>query len=244
MTGALGTGIVNATPNRTVSSNAGWVAGLNSTTWGNSHDNRFLYFNLAETMAVDFTITGTNTNGNGVLNPGYSIFQGVAPSAAHDGAIVPASYIANQTGFASWSPFVAANAAITANGGTLTTQHWGQYRSNANFTMANDAGVANTLVYTGLSGHESIGNTVSGHFTLGPGIYSLVVGGANATDLLALLSDAMASNASGTAYNNDRLARTFNIAFSVAPVPLPAAAWLFGSGLVSVVALARRRSAL
>jgi hypothetical protein len=257
-----GTGIVNATPDRTVSSNAGWLAGQDATTWGNSHDNRFLYFNLAQASTIDFTITGTNTNGNGVLNPGYSIFQGVAINSVHDGAVNPASYIGAQTGFASWSPFAGANSAITANGGTLTTQHWGQYRSNADFTMANDGSAATannaarpptafTLTYTGLSGSNGTGNTITGHYDLGPGIYSLVVGGANAADLATLLAAAEATGGDYTtarpeltAYTNARLARTFNIAFSVNPVPLPAAAWLFGSGLASVIALARRRSAV
>lgn len=256
-----GTGIVNATPDRTVSSNAGWLAGQDATTWGNSHDNRFLYFNLAQASTIDFTITGTNTNGNGVLNPGYSIFQGVAINSVHDGAINPASYIGAQTGFASWSPFSSANSAITNNGGTLTTQHWGQYRSNADFTMANDGSAATannaarppaafTLAYTGLFGANGTGNTITGHYDLGPGIYSLVVGGANSADLAALLEAAQATNGDYTtarpeltAYNNLRLARTFNIQFSVNPVPIPAAVWLFGSGLASIVALARRRSA-
>jgi hypothetical protein len=34
---------------------------------------------------------------------------------------------------------------------------------------------------------------------------------------------------------------TFNTLFEVVPVPIPAAAWLFGSGLLGLVALARRR---
>jgi hypothetical protein len=254
----FGTGIVNVTPNRTVSSNAGWIAGQDPNTWANSHDQRFLYFNLAQASTIDFTITGDNTNGNGVLNPGYSIFQGVAINSVHDGALNPASYIGAQTGFASWSPFASANAAITANGGTLTTQHWGQYRSNADFTMANDGSPATatnaarpptafTLAYTGLFGSSATGNIITGHYDIGPGIYSLVVGGANSTDLATLLSDAQASNscaiagAACTAYTADRLARTFNIAFSVTPVPLPAAVWLFGSGVVGVIAFARRR---
>ena len=153
-----------------------------------------------------------------------------------------------------------ANNAITANGGTLTTQHWGQYRSNADFTMANDGSAATvnnaarppaafTLAYTGLFGSTGTSNTITGHYDLGPGIYSLVVGGANSTDLATLLAAAQATggdyttpSAALTAYNTARLARTFNIAFSVNPVPLPAAAWLFGSGLTGVIALARRRS--
>ncbi|THI88256.1 MAG: hypothetical protein CAF41_006040 [Nitrospira sp. CG24A] len=252
VTGVNGTGILNATPDRTVSSNAGWLAGQDNTTWANSHDNRFLYFNLAQASTIDFTITGTNTNGNGLLNPGFSIFSNIAPAAAHDGSTIPASFLATQTGFADWSSFVGTNAAITAAGGDSTqTDHWGLYRSNADFTMSNDTGVTagtvKTLTYTGLSESNASGNSVSGNYTLGPGVYSLVVGGANATDLAALLSDAQASNsgatpgAAATAYANDRLARTFNIAFNVTPVPLPAAVWLFGSGVVGVIAFARRR---
>jgi len=250
VTGALGTGIVNATPNRTVASNAGYLAGIDSTTWANSHDNRFLYFNLAQASTIDFTITGTNTNVNGLLNPGYSIFQGVLTGAVHDGASVNPDHLASQTGFASWSPFAGTNAAILTAGGTNTTAHWGLYRSNADVTMSNNSGGTHTLHYTGLSGSNSLGTSLSGQYTLGPGVYSLVVGGANPTALGALLAAALATNGDYTTarpelttYNNLRLARTFNIQFGVTPVPIPAAVWLFGSGLAGVVALARRRSA-
>lgn len=247
VTGVAGTGIVNATPNRTVASNAGWISGQDATTWADSHNNRFLYFNLASESTIDFTITGDNTNGNGVLNPGYSIFSGVATPAAHDGAIFP-----GQSTFASWSSFASNNPAIIAAGGAVTPDRWGAYRSNADFTIASNTGVAAgqfaTLDYTGSSGSNGGGNSVSGNYTLGPGVYSLVVGGANATDLSALLAAAIATNgdyttpsAALTDYQNGRLARTFNIAFNVTPVPLPAAVWLFGSGLAAVVAFARRR---
>lgn len=245
LTGLAGTGIVNATPNRTVASNAGWIAGLDATTQANSHDNRFLYFNLAETTNINFTITGTNTNGNGLLNPGYSIFQGVLPASSHENSPFP-----GQSTYASWSPFAAANPGIIANGGAVT-EHWGAVRSNADFTMANATGASNTLLYSGLFGANGTGNTVSGQYTLGPGVYSLIVGGANSTDLAALLSHAIATDGdyttpSGalTGYTNARLARTFNIAFNVTPVPLPAAVWLFGSGVVGVIAFARRRKAV
>ena len=70
VTGAARYRSVNATPDRTVSSNAGWVAGLNATTWANSHDNRFLYFNLAQAQTIDFTITGHEHERERRLEPG------------------------------------------------------------------------------------------------------------------------------------------------------------------------------
>lgn len=263
---SLGGDYSNVTLNSTAASNAGWIAGQDSTTWANSHDNRFFTFTLANTMQVNFTITGTNTNGNGILNPGYSIFTGAGLAGAHDGAgnlpagaAVPLSYLSAQTGFASWSPFAGTNDEIdAANGATpLTTQHWGQYRSNADVTMSTDGlplatppvpGVVSTIVYTGLSGSNDTGNTVTGSYLLGPGIYSLVVGGANPFDLQTYLSAAIATNGNYSAtqdpailaaYNAARLARTFSIEF--AAVPLPAAVYLFGSGLVGIAAFARRR---
>ncbi len=198
------------------------------------------------------------------MNPGYSIFAGAGLGGAHDGAgnlpagaMVPLSYVGAQTGFATWSPFAATNDEIDANNGAagLTTAHWGQYRSNANVTMSTDGniaasipGVVSTITYTGLSGSNASGASVSGHYTLGPGLYSLVVGGANPFDLATYLADAIATNgdytnpsAALTAYNADRLARTFNLQFSA--VPIPAAVYLFGSGLVGIIAFARRRMA-
>lgn len=244
ITGFVGVGSAFSDQDRTVCSNAGWVAGLAPQHWGDSHNTRFLYFNLAQESTVSFTINALpNSTGASLLNPGYSIFSGAVPNVSHDGA-----YYAGQSTFASWSPFAGNNANIAANGGAIT-EKWGEYRSNANVTMARSDGTVGTMTYTGLFGANSTGHTISGQYTLGPGLYTLVVAGSNLTDYFALLTHAMATDGdyttpSGalTGYNNARLARNFNIDFSVSAVPIPAAAWLFGSGLAGVVAFARRRS--
>ena len=174
-------------------SNAGWVAGLDATTWGDTHNTRFMYFNLAGAATIDFTINATaNSNGASLLNPGYSLFSGAIPNVSHDGG-----YYAGKSTFASWSPFAAENAEIIANGGALT-EKWGEFRANADVTMRADDAVGNpivsTMTYTGLFGTSSNGNSISGQYQLGPGLYTLVVGGANSTDLAALLSHAIATD--------------------------------------------------
>jgi hypothetical protein len=240
ITGLNGVGSAFSSQDRTVRSNAGWIAGLNAATGGDSHNARFLYFNLAGAATIDFTVTAlANSNGASLLNPGYSIFSGAVPNVSHDGAPY-----AGQTPFATWSPF--ANSAV---GSDPSSQKWGEFRANANVTMAHSNGTTGTMTYTGLFGATGTGNTITGTYTLGPGLYTLVIGGANSTDLAALLSHAIATNGdyttpSGalTGYTNARLARNFNIQFNVSPIPIPAAAWLFGSGVVGLVALARRRS--
>jgi hypothetical protein len=264
ITGVNGVGAVFGNQNRTASSNAGWVAGLNPDTWGDSHNVRFLYFNLASDATIDFTIsafantpvaTGVNAGLTAptLLNPGYSLYYGAVPNVSHDGG-----HYASQTPFAPWSPF--ANSSVV--GSDPSSQKWGEFRSNDQTTISASrtingvpTEVASTMTYTGLFG-SSTTNSISGQYTLGPGLYTLVVGGADQAALAALLAAAQAPGgtvappAGSTAYSDayraysaQRLPHNFNIAFQVTPVPIPAAVWLFGTGIAGVVALARRRSA-
>jgi hypothetical protein len=260
ITGVAGVGSQFSNQNRTATSNAGWVAGLNPDTWGDSHNVRFMYFNLASDATIDFTVnafantpvaTGVNAGLTAptLLNPAYSIYTGAVPNVSHDGG-----HYAGQTTFASWSPFAAENPAILSADGAVTPDRWGSFRSDSYVTMHSDT-TTSTMAFTGLFGRSDT-NTISGHYNLGPGLYTLVVGGADEAALAALLAAAQAPGGTvapptgSTAYSDayrlysaNRLPHNFNIAFQVTPVPLPAAAWLFGSGVVSLIAFARRRRA-
>lgn len=238
-----------------VSSNAGWLGGLNATTQMDSHNNRFFFFELTQTSTVDFTISaisgyqyvpfGTTTVVTALsdLNPGYSLFSGLIPNISHDGSPYP-----GQTPFAPWSLFaVPHNPPVPGEVlGDPNSTKWGEYRSNADFTMSNDSGDVATVSYLAGDGNPN-GNSISGHYVLSPGLYNLVIGGDNQAALDSLYANAVASQSCAIAgpacdaYAADRIGRGFNVQFSASPVPVPAAAYLFGSSLVGLVGLARRK---
>lgn len=256
-------------------------------TLADSHNNRFRFFTLTTPSTVSITVVGTpNTNGASILNPGFSLFSGQVPAASHDGVgdtngLTPAqiatlnspamlNYLSTQPAFATWSPFFDAMDEITANGGGAVDAggpNWGVYRSDGDVTMGNNSGLVSTMYFTGIAvgdGHGSdlLDNSVSWTGNLGPGTYSLVIGGTSLSDLQALF-DAVQQGVGNPAtgytacdYNNPvscngtsypaqyaqlRLARNMAITMSVSPIPVPAAIYLFGAGLAGLAGVARRK---
>ena len=262
-------------------------------TLADTHNNRFRFFTLDQNSTVSITVTGTaNTNGASVLNPGFSLFSGLVPAASHDGVgdtngLTAAQIAAMQTpahnahlgtlpAFATWSPFFDAMDEITAQGGGAVDgggANWGVYRADGNFTMGNNDGQVSTAAFVAGSavgdGHngDTQDNSVTWTGNLGPGTYSLVIGGANITalqSLFNLVQQGTGTPAAGftacdpnnpvscngtaypTAYTTERAARNMHISMNVngvdlQPVPVPAAVYLFGSGLIGLAGMARRK---
>ena len=190
---------------------------------------------------------------------------GAAANTPGDGG-----HLQNVPGFATWSPFFDAMDEITAEGGGAIDAlgaNWGVYRADGNFAMGNNNGEVSTATFTGTAvgdGHngDTLDNQVTWTGNLGPGTYSLVIGGANSSDLASLFTAVQAGTpigctgvsttcngtAYGTDYTNLRLARNMfiemNVNGNVSPVPVPAAAYLFGSGLIGLAGMARRKMAV
>jgi MYXO-CTERM domain-containing protein len=149
----VGAGTYGAASNfsATVSSNAGYLTGLDPNTLGNSHDIRARYFVLDQASQVSFTIIGlTNANGASILNPGFSLYSGVVPASSHDGVGdignvatygPTASYLGSAPAFASWSPFAGVNGVrggAAAGSAGNPTGLWGTFDANGDWTTGNN----------------------------------------------------------------------------------------------------------
>lgn len=202
-----------------------------------------------------------------------SVMVGTSPNVAGDGG-----YLGSQVEFATWSPFFRAMDEIIAEGGGVPDglgPKWGVYQADGNVTMGNNNGEVSTMTFTGIAvgdGHNGdvLDNSVTWSGTLGPGTYSLVIGGTSFNDLTQLFQEVqqgtpigctgISSSCTGTFFGNPsnpndpasvdeyfklRGARNMHISMvvngDVSPVPVPAAAYLFGTGLIGLAGLARRR---
>lgn len=171
LTNSIGTGTYGAASNftSTVASNGAFLAGLDSSTLGNTHDIRFRYFTLSQSSQVSFTINGlanlptvsANAYLNGktasTLNPAFSLYSGVVPASSHDGvgdvpavAASPATaaYLATAPDFAPWSPFAAAANGVRLGAAAGTpgnpTGLWGVFDANGDWTTGNNGNAAAT----------------------------------------------------------------------------------------------------
>ncbi len=221
-----------------VTSNYGWADAADAD-WGDSHRGRFLRFTLTEAANVTVDVAAQSGVGSLLddLVPGFSLYSGLAPNLAHEGADAP-GYVANHPGFLPTSPYFVAN-------GSHVGDKEGAWRSLDSFWLGNDAGESAQLMYVGhafdgsgtdisgdrvtdLVGDGNADGRVTAQFLLGPGTYSLVVGGAS------YISQYTESAATWNAN------RAFTASITLAPVPEPETWALTGLGL-GMLALARRR---
>lgn len=221
-----------------VTSNYGW-ADATDADWGDSHRGRFLKFTLTEAanVTIDVAAQAGVASTLGDLVPGFSLYSGLVPQLSHEGADAP-GYVAHHPGFLPTSPYFVEH-------GSIVGDKEGAWRALGNFWFGNDADESAEVTYIGhafdgngidvsgdrvtdLVGDGNPDGRVSASFLLGPGTYSVAVGGASY--ISQYTEDAATWQSS----------RAFTASITLAPVPEPET-WALTAGGLAVMALARRR---
>lgn len=230
----------------------GWVDGTDADL-GDSHQigglsARWYRFTLTQPGLVDLSMI-QNTAG---LDPAFTLYRGALNLSAHDDTVTDPLNPVDPNTFLPIQSVVDADPSgqyLKHSGyrDTVNQTYEGQFDAFGNWSMANDATQIATVEYVlavsgtsdadpsrGLTwGGNGNHNTAVGtgesllQYHLQPGIYSVAVAGERCSDESSPLCGGIQHTA------------TFTL--RVEPVPLPAAVWLFGSGLAGLVGVLRRR---
>lgn len=196
--------------------------------FGDAHKATAYRFSLDTTLTVSFTVmanpTATSASIAGLL-PGFSVYQGLASVAPREPGQTSADYDSSAASLAARTAW----AQSTLGTGYDYTATQGSWNALADWKIGGDGdptdGTRLTLFsYQGSAWDSDGDGSVTGSFVLGPGTYSLFVGGAD-------IQNKGATTASSP----------FGMSLTVAAVPEPGTYALMLAGITVVATVARRR---
>jgi len=233
--------------------NAGWYAGTQPTL-GDSHDlagGVFFKFHLDSAARV--SITFSDTENSGLLNPAFSLYAGLLPSEAHDGTridslnpshlvLTPAPHVVKDASLADNGVAVDADGDVSPVRDTVTVTFDGQFDALGDWSMANaDADVHCVAQPGGVCNAAALAEAAAaGEWSVIRYLTHVAPNGGNGVQLLDYLlqaGDYTIAGGGGVAGGTNSILGT--ITYQASPVPVPGMAWMFGAGVLAL--LGRRR---
>jgi len=210
-------------------SSSSFTDGVDNLYFGDSHKGKAFRFHLDTTQTLSITETSTAVKPG--LAPGFSVYQGLAAVSPFPGGQTSADHdfsIASQAWRTSQVQSVTGNSSLDY----LATQ--GSWNALGNWYIGGDGDPSGNLSqlsffqYVGSAATTVHNGTASGTFTLGPGDYTIFVGG----------DDIVAKSATDAA-------TLYGVSLNVAAVPEPEtyAMLMAGLGLLGVVARRKKQAA-
>lgn len=219
--------------NQTVTGNYGWADAADGIL-GDTHHGKAFRFHLDNTATVSLNVSANPTatgSSLGGLIPAFSIYSGLAaPNNPFPGTQTDSDHDASLASLAWRTWWVQQNLNPTATDESPTDGNWnalGDWKIGGLGDVAGDFSQLSSFLYQGSAAAIGSATTVSGSFLLGPGDYTILIGGND-----------IANKTSGTALSAHGIAATL----SVTPVPEPSAMALVGLGAFALSRVARRRT--
>lgn len=199
-----------------VQSNYGWFDAADAD-WGDSHVGAWTKFEITGSAGayIDLSVFRADPNAIPDIYPGVDAGD-LTPAFTLYSGVVPDESHDQET-------------AVLPSQYPLQVDKEGAWNASGDTTMRNAFGEDGTIHYLT---HAGQGNTTASasltKYFLAPGLYTVALGGTCET---------CPQFGGGPSFNP----RAYGASLTVTPVPAPAAIYLFGSGVIGVVGLARRK---
>lgn len=233
---------------------SGWFAGTEATL-GDSHDVAGgVFFKFRLDTAARVSISFSDSDNSGLLNPAFSLYAGLLPAESHDDTridalnpsrlvVTPAPRVVKQASLADNGVAVDADGDVSPFRDTANLTFSGQFDALGDWSMANSDADVHCLAQAGgvCNAAALSAAAAAGEWSVIRYLTHVAPSGGNKVQLLNYLlqADDYTIAAGGGVAGGSNSGILGTLTYQAAPVPVPGVVWVFAAGVVGL--LKRRR---